>query len=81
MHTVIVTASPPSPCATNTTFFERPHFFSWASFSDSFAAALAQLSLYTVGKAIGFVHANALRHPLGPGRPGTDKDGMIDSKT
>ncbi|CAM9337890.1 unnamed protein product [Scytosiphon promiscuus] len=39
------------------------------------------LSLYTVGKAIGFVHANALRHPLGPGRPGTDKDGMIDSKT
>lgn len=40
-----------------------------------------QLSLYTVGKAIGFVHANALRHPLGPGRPGTDRDGMIDSKT
>ncbi|CAM9124690.1 unnamed protein product, partial [Ectocarpus fasciculatus] len=39
------------------------------------------LSLYTVGKAIGFVHANALRHPLGPGRPGTDRDGMIDSKT
>eukprot|EP00752_Nemacystus_decipiens_P010393 g9262.t1 len=39
------------------------------------------LSLYTVGKAIGFVHANALRHPLGPGRPGTDQDGMIDSKT
>ncbi|CAN0457486.1 unnamed protein product [Laminaria digitata] len=39
------------------------------------------VSLYTVGKAIGFVHANALRHPLGPGRPGTDNDGMINSKT
>ncbi|CAN0300224.1 unnamed protein product [Pylaiella littoralis] len=38
------------------------------------------LSLYTMGKAIGFVHANALRHPLGPGRPGTDRYGMVDKK-
>ncbi|CAM9307715.1 unnamed protein product, partial [Ectocarpus sp. 13 AM-2016] len=38
------------------------------------------MSLYTVVKAIVFVHTNALRHPLGSGRPGTDKDGMIDSK-
>ena len=45
------------------------------------AVVTMQLSLYTVGKAIGFVHANALRHPLGPGRPGTDREGMIDSKT
>lgn len=42
---------------------------------------VSQMSLYTVGKAIGFVFANALRHPLGPGRPGTDKEGVINSKT
>lgn len=41
---------------------------------------LTQMSLYNVGKAIGFVHINALKHPLGPGRPGTDDDGMIISK-